>query len=83
MCLAVLPSNISPTVPTLTVWVPLVVDLETERVLQVIARLLSGQTGHHGGPVSDVFHHHTTRLRQPLSRTTEPAGGRHPMTARA
>ncbi|MGH3857952.1 MAG: hypothetical protein ACRDR6_31585 [Pseudonocardiaceae bacterium] len=43
--------------PTQGVRVSHVVHLEAERVLQVVARLLRLQAGHHGRPLGDVHDH--------------------------
>ncbi|XKK39644.1 hypothetical protein HFP72_01605 [Nocardiopsis sp. ARC36] len=50
--------------PVGVVRVTLVVDLEAERVLEEVPRLLSGQAGHDGRPVSGVYDLQVTSLGQ-------------------
>jgi hypothetical protein len=62
--LRVLPSDAGSAVLPCDVRVPYVVDLEAEGVLQVVARLLGVQAGHHGRAVGDVYYLQATSLRQ-------------------
>jgi len=57
--------------------VPLVVDLEPERVLQVVARLLRRQPGHDRGPFGDVDDLQAAGFRQHAGHLVQLIGSRH------
>jgi hypothetical protein len=61
--------------------VPDVMNLEAKRVLQVVARLLGGQAGHHGCPLRDVHDHYAPRLREPLGQLPQPVSRWHAVNA--
>src|SRR5439155_21114762 len=64
-----LPADLGPAVPTWSVRVPGVVDLERERMLKVVAGLLV-QTLHHHGPVADVDNVEVWRARHTCGNAT-------------
>lgn len=60
--------------PPVAVRVADVVNLEVERVLQVVARLLGVQTGHDGRPLRDVNDHQTIGFGQHAGDLPNPIG---------
>ena len=62
--LAVLPADVRPAMLPLAVRVAYIVNLELKRVLQVVARLLRGESGHHRGPLGNVDDHQIARFGQ-------------------
>lgn len=69
--------------PPLTVRMTHVVNLEAERVLQVVPRLFRLQPGHHGRVLGDVRDHQTTSLVQVGGDLPYPVGGRYTVSAGA
>ena len=62
---------------------PHIVHLETERVLQVIARLLVVQTGHDGSSLADIYYPYALGLRQRAGGLLNLAGRRYPVCVAA
>ena len=69
--------------PPRPVRVSYIVDLEAERVLQVVARLLRVQPGHHSRPSANLDDLHAACLRQRLGGLPELVRRRHTVRARA
>jgi hypothetical protein len=68
-------------VPVRVVRVAHVVNLEAERVLQEIARLLGLQAGHDGRPFTDVYDLEGIGLGQHAGDIVYLLGSRHPVRA--
>jgi hypothetical protein len=64
---------------TFAVWMPPVVHLETQRMLQVVPRLFVGESRHDGSTLSDVYKVKVMRFGQRADDFVDLLGSGYPM----